>query len=507
MRRAGRILAVVLVALCGAAGRAGAGTFEVRACGEALNRSWVASGGGGTLGTSEECPPGGGALSGLAAYDVVGGGPTLGGDAQWSFSAPSGASIEAVTLDRSIGRNAAGWWPYVASDKGVLDDCTLTACPSDGLVVRPGDGASSVRFGVTCASPPCANGGTSPNAWVVVRSATVTVSDESPPSITNVGGALWATGGFHHGVEQVTFDATDNVGMRSTSLWVDGAPAGSSPQACDSTLAVPCPQLPGASTSLDTATLTDGSHTVQIGGVDAASNEERSALQPIVVDNTAPAAPVGLTVGGGEGYRIANAFDVSWTNPEGQIAPLARIHEQVCAASGSPCAAAQVIDSATPSLAGLTVPGPGEWVVSVWLEDAAGNASGSQSAQAVLRLGPLGVITTTSPGLTPRRPARAPLSIRILRVVRSGRKLLLSGSTSKLPHAALQASFRFRSNGRLRTVRAKPATPRPDGRFRLSFPLPPGTHGRPRGTMMLRFPGDARYLPRTLKLSVPRPAH
>jgi hypothetical protein len=53
----------------------------------------------------------------------------------------------------------------------------------------------------------------------------------------------------------------------------------------------------------------------------------------ITIDRTAPGA---LSVVGGDASRATNSFDVSWTNPTGQLAPIARAHYLICPAFGVP---------------------------------------------------------------------------------------------------------------------------------------------------------------------------
>ena len=47
-----------------------------------------------------------------------------------------------------------------------------------------------------------------------------------------------------------------------------------------------------------------------------------------------PRSSGGLTVVGGAVSRATNSFDVSWTNPDGQVAPIARAHYRICPAFG-----------------------------------------------------------------------------------------------------------------------------------------------------------------------------
>jgi hypothetical protein len=65
---------------------------------------------------------------------------------------------------------------------------------------------------------------------------------------------------------------------------------------------------------------------------------------------------------------------VAWTNAtEGDRAPIAAAHYQVCRRGGSNCAESRRPGIGVSSLTDIAVPAPGEWEIRVWREDAAGN--------------------------------------------------------------------------------------------------------------------------------------
>ena len=103
----------------------------------------------------------------------------------------------------------------------------------------------------------------------------------------------------------VTVDASDNVGIKLDRLLVDGSVREQRPRACQWGARIPCPS--GASTlSLDTTLLSDGPHTLTVQTVDSADNAS-SQSPPILLDNTPPAAPEGLVLAGGAGWRSTNS--------------------------------------------------------------------------------------------------------------------------------------------------------------------------------------------------------
>ena len=91
------------------------------------------------------------------------------------------------------------------------------------------------------------------------------------------------------------------------------------------------------------------------------------------VDHTPPAPPASLTVEGGEGWRQAPAFSVGWENPSEQHAPIAAARWRLAPLAGGACSEGRVGAPGITRLDGLSAPGEGEYELSVWLEDAAGN--------------------------------------------------------------------------------------------------------------------------------------
>jgi hypothetical protein len=150
--------------------------------------------------------------------------------------------------------------------------------------------------------------------------------------------------------------------------------------------------------SLDTRPLSDGAHSVQVAASDAAGNEGRSSSFPITVDNTAPAAPQGLGVVGGDFWRSTNSFSVSWSNPPGQVSPVVAAHYAVCTPDGLSCQPTRDVSGNDVSrLDGISVPSTGEWSLRVWLEDAAGNVDSTRSSTATLRYGSAPTHAATPP--------------------------------------------------------------------------------------------------------------
>ena len=85
---------------------------------------------------------------------------------------------------------------------------------------------------------------------------------------------------------------------------------------------------------------------------------------------------------GGDGWRSTSRFDLQWTNPPGQVAPIVRAHYRLCRAGGGACVTGAAEGEGI-SAASVRVPDPGEWHARVWLEDAAGNQDSARAGDAV----------------------------------------------------------------------------------------------------------------------------
>jgi hypothetical protein len=107
-------------------------------------------------------------------------------------------------------------------------------------------------------------------ARIAVANARMTVLDDSRPSLS-VGGPLWVDRP-HVRTDPAVVDATDNVGIRSLSILVDGVQKAASASTCDSTQRIPCPNVNDGSISLTAADFPDGLHTVTVRATDSAGN-------------------------------------------------------------------------------------------------------------------------------------------------------------------------------------------------------------------------------------------
>ena len=425
------LLACAFTALGVAPARAG--TYTVHACGsDGVNRAFWAYANPG-LSAFARCPgvDFDGQGTGLVARaEQNAGGGTLGLHASaWHiFEAPGGASLQSMSFRMSSGRASGCWangiWGWNGGDFhpgqhlwGLGANCNNQG---GGFTWFVGPthldlhGLQKVRLGVRCDHP----GGCATNAhvgtWTSLKDVAVTVRDDSAPGIGLKGGALLHDG-WHRGTEWAWAGYSDNVGIRHIYGQLDGrtfgfhdfaAPGWPPHLTCDYARPRPCADIPDGGVAVDTATVPDGARALRVVGVDAAGNASAHE-RTIRVDNHAPAAPRDPSVAGGDGWRAANRFDVSWANPPDQTAPIARVRWRLCPAAGGDCLTGEREERDVSRLEGLTVPGTGDWTLAAWLEDEAGNADPAHAADPVhLRLDDVAPHTPGFDLLDPADPRR-----------------------------------------------------------------------------------------------------
>lgn len=407
-----------------ASAHAATGSYQVLACNaapEGANNSWVWSehdpSATSHYSRYEACPylsdtgEPANQESGLSTTDTLGlkEGAPPGSYAGWTFTAPAGTMITGITYERFLGHRLDpynDWAPALRADGTIVpgefceanssngDSCTVGGPPGNGInpAVVTGLSAEKLSLSIVCDAPEgdeCVTGASEHEVWAAMYGATVTLSDSTPPTLGAPSGSLWdegEAGGYHKGTEGVSVEANDvGGGVKAIVLSADGTPVASYEAACNDTDPQPCPLSTGPQTlTLNTTQLADGTHTLSLVAVDAAGNHSTIASKQITVDNTPPAPPVGLsataTTPGG------STFTASWSDPPGQVAPIASATIQVCPAGGGTCGAPTTAPAAGPAT--VTVPGPGSWTLAVWLIDAAGNSSQANAAYTTLTVPP-----------------------------------------------------------------------------------------------------------------------
>jgi hypothetical protein len=216
--------------------------------------------------------------------------------------------------------------------------------------------------------------------YVQTREAEVGIVDVSPPSATIGPDTPLARGEWVSGSQPLNYDASDNVGVRRTDAIIAGQLANSDVRSCafaipDQMFAepVPCPNGPGV-INVDTTRLPQGAQQATARAQDTAGNLGESPRVVARIDNTPPGR-VDVTVEGGEGWRSRNDFAVTWLNPaEPDRAPIVSTSYRLCSPVTGDCSRGERSGNDIARL-DMPVAGPGEWLLSLWRHDAAGNAS------------------------------------------------------------------------------------------------------------------------------------
>jgi hypothetical protein len=371
-----------------------AGQYTVTSCfGDGVNNSWQPFHGNGHVDAYSDCPGGvsvnGRQTAGMVARNTYGSAAAPGLTmAEVFFDAPAGGRIVRVTGE--INQTSTNGWQAGIHDDGAGQwrwcgtSCLSTFGGWYGFDIG-GLSTNRVSAYVICGRQSCARDGL--YGLAALRNVSVVVSEDSPPSVAIASGPL-ASGGWQRGVQEVGVAASDGVGIRRTTVLVDGVPRRGAERGCNPTRTVPCPNGTD-SFPIPTTELSDGPHTLTAEAVDSAGNEAQTTRR-IAVDNTAPLSPSALAVAGATGWRGKNSFQLRWSNPRQSAAPIAAASIVLCPLAHTTsdligCVTPSRTSAGLQSATGVRVPGPGQWRARVWLRDAAGNQSSSNSAETILR--------------------------------------------------------------------------------------------------------------------------
>lgn len=215
--------------------------------------------------------------------------------------------------------------------------------------------------------------------YIRTYKAEVGVADEQAPTATIAGDTPLAAGAWVGGNQPLNYSAEDNVGVRLAQAVAGERIGGFEQRPCsmarsDGAYAsgVPCPNGAGH-IAVQTSELLEGTQELVVRAQDAAGNVGPSAPVTARIDNTPPSR-VDVAVDGGEQWRNRNDFAVAWTNPaESDRAPIAGVGYKLCPAAGGDCNQGEQAGDAIARLP-IQAPAAGEWSVSLWRRDAAGNA-------------------------------------------------------------------------------------------------------------------------------------
>jgi hypothetical protein len=326
------------------ASSANAGEYHVYSCrtptGVAAPISgWGPSTNGPWMEVNNNCESGG---SLTAALDGNVSHPANTSAATWTFSAPAGTRIAAAKLWRSTyvssweaGNNSTETQleaPGDTTTADVFSQCVrFEGCESVGsssvpmsqanLVVAPSDNlteATHLYVNASCGGgddSSCPAVGAGSAASISLYAADITLADDTPPTVSSVGGSL-AAGGTLSGVGDISFSAADTgSGLYEAVFLVDGhavsrqlLESGNGPcrnvgGTSDGSNAFfevePCPLALSDDLSFDTALASDGSHLLTVQLLDAAGNATTIINRQVTFANHTASVPAGASIGPG----------------------------------------------------------------------------------------------------------------------------------------------------------------------------------------------------------------
>lgn len=220
--------------------------------------------------------------------------------------------------------------------------------------------------------------------YIRTFTAQATVIDNSGPAVGVVPDNAFTRGEWVSGPQTVTYDASDNAGVRAAHAIVGASTPTGDTRSCDYAQRVPCPNGPGQ-IAVAQRSLLEGTQPLTVVAEDAGGNAAASPATTVRIDHTPPGA-VAVGIDGGDTWRNRNDFDVAWANaPEGDRAPIATAHYRLCPVGGGECRSGDRAGLEISRLDDLAVPGAGEWDLRLWRGDAAGNRE-SANASVPVRL-------------------------------------------------------------------------------------------------------------------------
>lgn len=391
-------LSVLVLALT--AGKAAAGEFQVATCqADRLNFSTQAFADFATRGMriKRACNPEGPGLRGLVTSNAVTSGRVpRGALALVTINAPAGTRFTRFRWAGTVRRRDCRYSLQLYADAPDVKPISIKnvranrGCPRASRAQAAGyrsrtfnvSGATRIVQRVICAGgqgrKSCSARGSN---FIRTYQAEVGIVDTLAPAVGVAADTALARGEWVQGTQTLNYDTNDNVGVRTAQAVVAGQTGGSQQRPCalaspDGAFAngTPCPNGPG---QIEVATnrFPEGTHALVVQAQDTAGNTGNSAEVTARVDNTPPSR-VDVGVEEGQEWRNSNDFAVAWVNPmEADRAPISAAEYKLCAATGGGSCIRAEQTGAEIARFGVQVPSPGEWTVSLWRRDAAGNQS------------------------------------------------------------------------------------------------------------------------------------
>lgn len=394
----GIALAVALLLL--AAGEARAGFYAVAQCGwgAGADADWWDSTGGAKFRSDGFCAGGDG--DHLKSFGREGQGTVTGMRfARWRWVAPPTTSIRAIggTWWRAMhdgfeqrlgGATVAGAFsPFAAF--GNVD----TTPHEFSNVFTPS--VEAVEDRLLCARGDDKWCALDPASWTALRGVVLKVDDGVPPGAWITGGDL-TDGGWRRGSQFVAFAGYDaGSGVRYGETGLDGARVGLAEYPCDAAVIEgelrarrmrPCLTDVSGTLTLDTTRYSDGPHALSHCTTDFAGMVACAPGRTVLIDNNPPAGPRSVRLLGADGWRRLNDFDLVWENPDqGAASPIGGALWSISGPAGYESGVQFAAGRNVAGLSNLHLPGPGAYVLRVWLRDEAGNDSPASALTLPLR--------------------------------------------------------------------------------------------------------------------------
>jgi hypothetical protein len=406
----GRIVALgvglALALLLLAASEATAGKYAVAQCGwyVGADADWADSTGGAKFRPDAYCVPPAGAdpFDGAHMKSLTRDGQsTVTGTrfARWRWTAPAGTGITQVRgtwwhtlhdgIEQRIGvGNWGGGFDVFAAAGGT--DVTPREFVAGFPTPMP-----AIEDRLLCARAESKWCSLDPGSWSAVRALTITIQDNSAPAASIGGELTW--GAWRRGAQALQFWGSDlGSGIRFGETTLDGARVALTEHACAmasiggewrATRMQPCLTGVSGTQSIATTSFSDGPHTLGHCAVDFAGNVGCAAARTVSIDNNAPAHPRNLALAGGEGWRRANDFDLSWADPDqGAASPIGGASWRIVGPAGFDTGVRFSPGRDLAALSDLSVPAPGAYTLQIWLRDEAGNEAPPSAISVPLRL-------------------------------------------------------------------------------------------------------------------------
>lgn len=224
----------------------------------------------------------------------------------------------------------------------------------------------------------------------------LTLNDVDPShiSLTNAGSGFLG-GEWVRGAQSVTYNVFDQgSGMRFEHLRIDGGDRNTIDWRgqcnVDSNGGVgdfardfkPCPEGGWSrSIPIETASLSDGAHTVQVCSQDYGqsvgangSGGESCDQRTVRIDNNSPGKPAGLQIVSANPHRYLNHFGAAFSLPPDPGSPIVAVHYQVLNAANEVVVATKTVSATNPSAVnGIDGPAKaGAYHLRLWLTDQVG---------------------------------------------------------------------------------------------------------------------------------------